>query len=518
MSDSTPGMVSIVGAGPGDPEFITRRGIRRLRRAEVVFHDKLSPNELIDRYCDDSTEVIDVGKRKGKVGPGQDQINDMLVRAAEDHRYVVRLKGGDPFLFGRGGEETGYLARHEVPFEVVPGVTSLLAAPAFAGIPLTHRELASEVGVITGHVDPDREHAPRNWDHLASLSTLVVMMGVTRSGEIAEQLIEAGRDPSTPVAIIGWATRAAQNVLTTTLEDLRGGLEEPADYLPGLIVIGEVVGCREELDWTRNLPLFGQKIVVTRPSRARRELSESLRELGAEVVRRPTIRIRPLDDGLDALREALADPDSYDGIILTSRNGVRMLRRVIRESDRDVRCLAGLTLACIGPGTAEELGEWGLTADRVPDEYRAEGLVDRLLEEDPRSWLVPRARGARTLLTDQLREAGHRIDEIHTYVSEPHQEGRDRLSQTLSDGPDLVTFTSSSTVDSLFRLFDGERVRRWLRHVQTACIGPITAGSLSDHGIQADIVSPRHDIPGLVRAIADEYDHPASSERELTGS
>ncbi len=297
------GLISIVGSGPGDPDLITQKGIKRLRQANAVFHDKLSPDDLIRRYCSSDTAVHDVGKRKGKIGPSQDEINEKLLKASREHHRIVRLKGGDPFLFGRGGEETEFLAHHDIDFEIVPGVSSLTAVPASAGIPLTHRDHSSSVGVITGHFNRNAENEEHNWEALVRLETLIVLMGVTRLGTITENLIDAGKDPETPVSVIGWGATPDQTAVVSTLEELQEGLENSKKYLPGLIVVGDVVSCRADLNWYENKPLFGQRIIVTRPEGQADRLAEPLREAGAKIFVCPTIRIEPLPEGEQELRE-----------------------------------------------------------------------------------------------------------------------------------------------------------------------------------------------------------------------
>lgn len=503
------GLVSIVGSGPGDPDLITNKGIDRLRNADVVFHDKLSPNDLLRDYCRADAEFHDVGKRKGKQGPDQSEINRRLVDAANSHEHVVRLKGGDPFLFGRGGEETQFLAEHDVDFEVVPGVSSLTAVPAAAGIPLTHREHSSSVAIITGHFNRHAEDEEHDWSSLAGLETIVVLMGVTRAEGIAENLIDADKDPDTPVSVIGWGSTPRQNARVTTLGNLTDGLDDPSDYLPGLLVIGDVVDCRPELNWYEEKPLFGKEIIVTRPAGQSDRLSEPLEEAGAQVHRLPTIEIQPLPDGLNRLEQQLGNLGRFDWLVFTSRNAVRFFFETLDDSSHDVRSLGSLRVACIGPGTAERLEEEGIDADLVPGKHRAEELLDELLEELPEGsdLLMPRSADARAHLAVGLRTAGHDVTEVGIYHADrPDPDTRKQLEEFLRDGDaDMITFTSSSTVENLFEAMDEDVVASGLRSLEAAAIGPITAETLRSHGVSVPLVPENYNLDSFLDAIVGYY-------------
>lgn len=504
------GLVSIVGAGPGDPDLITDKGIDRLRKADVVFHDKLSPNELIDDFCSGDTVVHDVGKRKGKVGPTQQDINERLVEASRDHDRIVRLKGGDPFLFGRGGEETEYLAEHDVDFEIIPGVSSLTAVPASAGIPLTHRDHSSSVGIVTGHFNRHAEDEQHDWHALAAMETLVVLMGVTRSDHVAEQLIQAGKPSDTSAAIIGWGATPRQKSFITTLGELRGGLDNTTPYLPGLIIIGDVVDCRQALNWFENRPLFGQKILVTRPESQSDRLGDRLAEAGAEAMTTPTIEITPIESGLEELTRTFSSLEEYDWIVFTSRNAVDFFAGTLEESDYDLRVLGSLRTACIGPGTAERLGELGISSDVIPDEHRAEDLARMLVErlDDSSRILLPRSADARPYLVDELTDLGHDVNEISIYKSEPPGEDRQKKLKDLlsSRSADMITFTSSSTVDNLFEFVDDELAKNSLEELVCAAIGPITAETLETYGIDATVVPENYNLDAFVDAILDHFE------------
>ncbi len=502
------GLVSLIGAGPGDPELITEKGIDRLRRAEIVFHDKLSPTALLERHCRGDVEVRDVGKRKGKVGPEQHEINRMLVEAARDYRRVVRMKGGDPYLFGRGGEEAEHLARHDVTFEVIPGVSSLTAAPAAAGVPLTHRDHASSVGVITGHLREGLELDDQPWEALARMQTLVVFMGITRAEAIARHLMNEGRDPATPAALIGWGSTPRQATHVTDLAGLAEGVPDRGRFLPGLVVVGEVVEARPHLNWFETRPLFGRRIVVTRPPEQADRLAGPLREAGAEALAGSTIEIHPLASGMEETRGAVGSLERYDWLVLTSRNGVRFFFDCLHGVGRDARALGTTRIACLGPGTAERLEEEGLDADVVPEDHRAEGLLEALLErtEEGDRLLLPRAAGARALLRDGLEEAKRRPHEIALYEARPAGEPyRSRLEEWLGgESVDMVTFTSASTVDSLFEMVP-QVARNGLQNVDCAALGPVTAAALRDRNVSPALVPDRYDIESFVEAILAHY-------------
>jgi uroporphyrinogen III methyltransferase/synthase len=503
------GLITIVGAGPGDPKLITRKGVNRLRNADVVFHDKLSPNELLKEYCSSDTIIHDVGKRKGKTGPNQDEINERLREAAENYDRVVRLKGGDPFLFGRGGEETEYLAEHDLDFEIVPGVSSLTAVPASAGIPITHRDYASNIGIITGHFNRNADQQAHDWDALAQLDTLVVLMGVTRSQQIANNLMKAGKAPETPVAIVGWGATPRQNSYVTTLETLSEGLDDTASYLPGLIIIGEVVRSRPKLNWYETQPLFGREILVTRPENQANRLTDRLKRAGARTHQLPTIDITPVREGLEILRNTIDRLETFDWLVFTSRNAVNYFFEELRDSDRDLRSLGSLRLATIGPGTADRLAEEGFQRDLLPEEHRAEALADALLDTiDPESsLLLPRSADSRSHLADRLTENDHRVDEIDLYRAGPPKTSTvEQLREHLSDPTaDMITFTSSSTVNNLFESIETELVRKGLEQMDIACIGPITAETLEDYGVTANIIPDNYNLDAFYNRILKHY-------------
>jgi uroporphyrinogen III methyltransferase / synthase len=475
-----PGIVYLVGAGPGDPGLMTRRSLELISTADVVLYDRLIPPGALEGARPDA-ELRYVGKEPGEPALAQDQINDLLVELGRAGRRVVRLKGGDPFVFGRGGEEAEALAGAGVRFEVVPGVTAGVAAPAYAGIPVTHRDEASAVAFVTGHEDPSKDGSALDWEALARFpGTLVFYMGVKNLPLIAERLRAAGRSESEAVAVVARGTLASQRTVTGTLADIPALVAEAEVRPPAITVVGPVAQLRETLGWLERRPLHGQVVAVTRARAQASELAARLRELGAEVVETPAIRIEPLPVEL---------PEPADLICFTSPNGVRLYFQALAG---DARSLAGSRIAAIGPGTAAALGEHGIEADVVPERFVAEGLLEALAGEplDGKRVLVARAVEARDTLPEGLRERGALVEVLALYrtVAEP-------LAQSL-DAVTYVTFTSSSTVRYFLAaagaLPEGAR---------TASIGPVTSATLREHGLEPDVEAERHDIDGLVTAL-----------------
>src|SRR3954470_3203613 len=431
--------VHLVGAGPGDPGLLTVRGAEVLREADVVVYDRLSVSSLLD-LAPATAERISVGKAPGRAEMTQDAINDLLVQRGRAGQRVVRLKGGDPFVFARGGEEAAALLDAGVPFEVVPGITSAIAAPAYAGIPVTLRHSSTSVTLVTGHEDPDAgEYGTVDWEAVARVGgTIVVLMGVARIAQIAERLIAGGRDAATPVASITWGTRPEQRTVRATL----GTIAREQLVAPATIVIGEVAA--QQLDWFERLPLFGRRIIVTRAREQASVLSERLRELGASVVKVPVIEITDPSDGGAALRAATARVHDYDWVVVTSANGASRLLRCLR----DARDLGGVRVAAIGPGTADALRAGNVEADLVPDAYVAEALLDAFPlpnAHDKGMVLLARAEVARPVLPDGLRAKGWTVDVVDAYRTVTGSPSSDALDRV--DDADVVTFTSSSTVE-----------------------------------------------------------------------
>ncbi len=500
------GTVHLVGAGPGDPALITVRGHDLLARADVVICDTLVPPDLLRGVRPDA-EVIPAGVRPGRRRIGQAAINRLMIARALRGLSVVRLKGGDPSLFGRGGEEAEALARAGVPFEIVPGVTAALGAAATTGIPLTHRRLSSSVLLATGHLDPSKPAEVVDWRQAAGSGTLVLYMTVERLGAIVRSLLAAGRDPQTPAALVRWATRPEQRVLTGTLGTIarlarRARLEPPA-----LLIAGDVVRFRRRLDWFERRPLFGRTIVVTRAREQAASFTSLLEEKGARVLEVPAIALGP-PRSWAPLDRALAGLDRYRVLIFTSVNGVSRFFGRLLEKRIDLRELRGIEVIAIGPSTAAALQARGLRVAAVPEEFRAEGIVAVLGRRSLQGArvLIPRAAAARDLLVRELRRRGAQVDVTPVYRAVPTREGIAAVAQALRTGAiDLVTFASSSTVTHFVRKFRLPADRRRLKAVPAAVIGPITAEAARRSGFRVAVMPREYTIPALAEAIARRF-------------
>ena len=491
---SLSGVVYLVGAGPGDPGLMTRRSLELIAAADAILYDRLIPAGALDGARPDA-ELVYVGKTPGSESVSQEEINALLVEHGRAARTVVRLKGGDPFVFGRGGEEAEALAAAGVPFEVVPGVTAGMAAPAYAGVPVTHRDEASAVAFVTGHEDPAKPESAIDWNALAAFpGTLVLYMGVRRLPEIATRLIEAGRSADEPAAVVERGTLPGQRTVTAPLGEIA---DAAADMKPPAVtVVGPVARLRDGLAWIEQRPLHGRRVVVTRARAQASGLAATLRGLGADVIEAPAIRIepRPVDGDVARAADEMA---SYDVVCLTSPNGVELLFDALAARGRDARALAGATVAAIGPGTARELAARGIRADVVPERSVAEELLAELgrLDLAGKRVLVARAADARDVLPDGLRERGAEVDVVALYetVGEPLEQA---VAQSLA-AADYVTFTSSSTV-TRFLAAAGGGVPNGARVVS---IGPVTSATAREHGLEVHVEAERHDIDGLVEAL-----------------
>jgi len=496
------GKAYLVGAGPGDPGLLTLRGREVLEKAEVVIYDYLANEEFL-KYAPPDAEKIYVGKKGGDHTLSQDGINALLVAKARD-RVVVRLKGGDPFVFGRGGEEAQVLVEAGIPFEVVPGVTAAVSVPAYAGIPLSHRDHTASMAFVTGHEREDKGDSKIAWDKLATgIGTLVFFMGVKNLPEICRSLIAHGRPARTPVAVIRWGTTPDQQTVTGTLENIVERVLEAQLKPPAITVVGDVVNLRGELNWFENRPLFGRRIVVTRAREQASDFKGMLTELGAHCIEFPTIAIEPPPSWRE-LDEAIRRLASYDWAIFTSVNGVRFFMERLRALGLDVRELKGVRLAAIGPKTAEALEKTGLRVDLVPSEYRAESILDSLGDADlrERRFLIPRAMVARDILPETLRAKGAFVDVVPAYRTVIPRERGPEIAERFRKGEiHCLTFTSSSTVSNFFSLFDRSEILPLLEGVAIACIGPITAQTAVKHGLEVHIMPAEYTIPGLANAI-----------------
>lgn len=508
MADRDPkGMVYLVGAGPGDPDLITVKGRRCIAQADVLIYDYLAAEALLSHARPDC-ERIYVGKKGGDHTLAQEKINELIVAKAAAGRIVTRLKGGDPFIFGRGGEEAEVLVTAGVPFEIVPGVTSAIAAPAYAGIPLTHRQFTSTVAFITGHEDPTKSESNIDWQALAKgIGTLVFLMGVKNLPHIVERLRHHGRPAETPAALVRWGTTARQQTVVGTLADIVARARQANMGAPAIIVIGQVVGLRDTLKWFERRPLLGKRIVVTRARAQASDLTERLTELGADCLECPTIQVVP-PESFAPMDAAIADLKAFHWIVFTSVNGVDAFFARLAAQGADVRALGHLRTAAIGPATAQRLRGYGLATDILPETYQAESVVAAFAQvpiKDQRI-LLPRAKEARTVLPEQLRAMGARVNEVAAYRTVPSSESADRLMAALQEGAiDMVTFTSSSTVQNFKALLPEKETAALMQNVATACIGDITAGTAAKLGFKVNIVAPVFTIQGLSDAIVKYY-------------
>jgi len=502
------GKVYLVGAGPGDLGLVTLRAKERIEGANVIIYDHLANPEMLG-WAPDDAEIIYAGKQAGEHALSQQKINALLVEKARKGKQVVRLKGGDPFVFGRGAEEAKAIVDAGIEFEIAPGVTSAIAGPAYAGIPVTHRAENSHVTCFTGHEDPAKTESAIDYAALARLGgTQVMLMGVERLEAITREMLKQGVRADLPVALVRWATTGRQETLTGTLEDIAQRAIDRGFEAPAIAVFGAVVSLRGSLNWYERRPLSGKRIVVTRTRKQASALSSKLRALGAYVIELPTIRIEPPTD-LRAFAELVQDSHAYDWIIFTSANGVEAFFEIFFKLYDDAREIGGARIAAIGPATAQRVKDFHLNVDLQPEEFLAEAVVREFQKqgdvENLRILLV-RAEKARDVLPKQLSALGAIVDEAFAYqtVLETRDTGARR--QFSEEGADLITFTSSSTVENFLALG-----LPWPKGMQVASIGPITSKTARDHGLKIDTEARRHDIDGLVQAIRDFFsaDKPA---------
>jgi uroporphyrinogen III methyltransferase/synthase len=517
------GHITLVGAGPGDPGLITVKGLAALREADVIVYDKLANPRLL-AHARPGAELIDVGKTAGTHPVPQDEITQLLVRKAQDGRRVARLKGGDPFIFGRGQEELDAALAAGVAFSVVPGVTAAAGASAYAGLPLTVRAVSTSVTLVTGHEDPDKPESQVDWKALAKAGgTLVVYMGIGRLMHITSALMEGGMSPDMPAAVVRKATLPEQKTVSATLSKITDVVEEEGIKPPALLIVGEIARPDKQLAWFERLPLFGTRIVVTRSRAQASTLVSALEERGAGVLELPTIRITAPQDAAP-LDEAIRGLGRYDYAIFTSTNTVDVFRARMRDLGLDARAFATVRVASIGQATAERLLELGLRADVVGMPFTAEGLLDALAPEEMsgRRVLLPRAQEARDVLPEGLRSRGATVDVVEAYrtvLPDDTDAECARVFDAIDRGEvDFITFTSSSTVSNLVQLA-GERRIAAARFVPAAVIGPITAATARDAGFSIAVASLAHTIPALAEAIvafAKDSPRPRAAVREAT--
>jgi uroporphyrinogen III methyltransferase/synthase len=497
------GKVYLVGAGPGDPGLITVKGLEVLRQAQVVVYDQLASPELLQELSP-GAEVIYVGKKAGAHARPQEGINDLLIQKARAGLVVVRLKGGDPFVFGRGGEEAEALALSGIPFEVVPGVTAAVAVPAYAGIPVTHRAHTTLVTFVTGHEDPAKEVSQIPWEALgANPGTLVFLMGVKNLPEICRRLVDAGRAPATPAAVIEKGTTLEQRTITGTLSDLAARAREADVKPPAILVVGGVAGLHERLAWWETRPLWGKTVVVTRSRAQASRLTALLAAAGARCLEAPTLKIAPPDDE-GPLNAALAGLSGFDWIIFTSANGVAAFMSRLREMGKDARALGRARIAAIGPATAQALEEHGLNADVVPDSFVAEELLAALSPHivPGDQVLLARAQEAREVLPEGLAQLGAQVSVAPVYQAQAPTALPPEVAAALESGRvDVLTFTSSATVHNFAKLVGEAAFKKLAQNAAVAAIGPITAATLKEYGITPQIQPEEFTIPALAAAV-----------------
>ncbi len=503
------GRCYLVGAGPGDLGLVTLRAMQLVEQADVVVYDYLCNPEML-KWAPEQAEIIYAGKKAGAHTLSQDEINALLVEKARAGKTVVRLKGGDPFLFGRGGEEAQALVAAGIPFEVVPGVTSAIAAPAYAGIPVTHRGLTSHVTIFTGHEDPEKTESGIDFEALAKLGgTQVMLMGVERIEAIARQMMEQGVRSDLPVALVRWGTTGRQQIVRATLGNIAERVLEEHFEPPAVAIFGEVVSLGRELNWHAERPLAGKRIVVTRTRKQAGALSEQLRALGADVIELPTIRIEPPID-LRAFAELVQDAHAYDWIVFTSPNGASAFFEMFYKLYDDAREIGGARIAAIGPATAQRVRDFHLKVDLQPDEFVAEAVVEEFKKEgdlENLRILIARAEEARDLLPKQLGALGAIVDVASAYRTVAETGDRtEAKSRLATEGADMITFTSSSTVEKFLALG-----LPWPAGMEVASIGPITSQTARKHGLKIGLEASQHDIPGLVEAIRRHFAGPERS-------
>ncbi len=499
------GKVYLVGAGPGDLGLITLKGLDCLTKADVIIYDRLLSEQLLESASPEA-ERIYVGKEAKHHAVKQFEINQILVTKANEGKNVVRLKGGDPFIMGRGGEEAETLVNNGIPFEVVPGISSAIAVPAYAGIPVTHRSMASSFAVITGHEDPTKTRSSIAWEKLATaVDTLIFLMGMQNLSEIVAQLIKYGRPLGTPVAVIKDGTSPNQKAIVGNLNNIVAKVEENHLTTPAVIIIGEVAHLRKKLRWFDNRPLFGKRILVTRARHQASVLSKLLSEQGALPIELPTIDIKEATDTPE-FEQTLSNLKQYHWVIFTSINGVEAFFQKLCDRHLDTRVLGGLKIAAIGPATAEALKTRGIISDFIPKVYTSQGIIRGLSQRNitRQSFLLPRADTANQELIEGITRLGNEARELTMYRTVKAKDTAARVKQAiLSSEIDVVTFTSSSTVSNLVSALDNES--KAINGAKIACIGPVTADTAVRAGLNVDILAVEHTIPGLASAIEDYY-------------
>jgi len=498
--------VYLIGAGPGDRGLITIRGKDLLQAADVIVYDYLVNPGLLE-YAKEGADIIYVGKKAGQKEMSQRAINSLLVRNAKKGKTVARLKGGDPLTFGRGGEEAEALSKNGVHFEVVPGVSSVSAVPAYAGISLTHRDFTSSFAVVTGHEDPSKERSVIPWSALSQIGTVVFLMGVKKLKQNMTELIKAGKSKRTPAAVITWGTYPHQKTLTGTIETIAGLVKNNEEITsPAIVVIGEVVELRKIINWYEAKPLFGKTIVVTRPRNQATEFIELLENQGARVIAFPTIEITP-PGSFKALDNSIENIELYDWIIFTSVNGVKSFFDRLKLLGKDIRTLHRAKIAAIGEVTALEIQKKDINVDLIPEDYKAEGLIKVLKENNIKGTriLIPRAKVARDILPETLRKIGANVDVVTAYITKHPGVTKTRAIKKLidEDAVDVITFTSSSTARNFFDLLPDFKQKK--KRPLIASIGPVTAKVVKEHGFRTGIIPKQYTVTDLFNEIVGYY-------------
>ena len=492
------GKCYLVGAGPGDPGLLTVKGRECLAKADVLIYDALSSPEFL-QWVPGKCEKIYAGKRAADHAIPQEGINALIVEKAQEGRTVVRLKGGDPMIFGRGGEEAAELAEAGVPFEIVPGISSAIGGAAYAGIPVTHRDHCSQLTIFTGHEDPTKEETSLDYAKLARADgTRVFLMGISRLGEITSTLIKNGAAPDTPMALTRWASTGRQRTIVGTLATMADIAEKAQFKSPAVAVLGDVVKEREKINWFESRPLFGQRVVVTRTREQAGELSLQLRELGADVVELPTIRIEQPKDRTGFSR-LVADVHTYDWVVFTSPNGVERFFEAFFAAYEDARSFGKPRIAAIGPSTAKKIAEYRFATDLLPEKFVAEGLVEAFSKEHIESQTVlwVKAEDTRDIVYEELMKQGAIVDRCIAYRTVPEEgDPTGAVARLSEEGADVITFTSGSTVENFFALG-----LPWPEGCKAASIGPVTSAKLREAGLEPAIEASKSTIEGLVEAI-----------------
>ncbi len=513
MTNSNKGKVVLVGAGPGDIGLLTLNGKKWLQKADVILYDHLVNPDMI-RFTQKSAEIIYVGKKEGIASMEQEEINQLFVSKAREGKTVIRLKGGDPFIFGRGGEEIQAVRTAGIAFIIVPGVTSVTGVAAYAGIPLTHRNLSSTLSIITGSNEKKQGDIHIDWEKIAARSgTLVFLMGARKLPLIVEKLMSFGKSPDTPIAVVQWGTTARQKTWTGTLGTIVEISAKDKILPPALTIIGEVVNLKPVIEWYEHLPLFGKTVVVTRKGDQAEAMIDRLQELGAEPFFFPVIETTAPDDW-SPLDNALNNLSQYQGLIFTSVNGVRFFVERLKAVDQDIRELKGLRVFTIGPKTADAVRDLGIRVDVVPENFVAESLIESIGKEniEGKRFLLPRATVARETLPEQLREMGAIVDIAPAYQTILPDTPVEALAKRLEAGSiDVITFTSSSTVKNFLAL-TGEKLLPAIKKTKIACIGPVTAKTAKDAGLNVEIVPEQYTVPALLDAIEAFRATPGGSE------